>query len=64
MKLKPQGFVIATGHHKLLFPPPGGTAHVFERLRHELGTKLYDVPYAMTVVRDTSSQLTQYETST
>ncbi|MEJ7677401.1 MAG: hypothetical protein WKG06_05915 [Segetibacter sp.] len=33
--------------HKLLSKT---ATHVFECLRHALGTKPYDVPYAMTVV--------------
>ena len=51
-RLKPHGFVIATGLHKLLSKT---ATHVFECLRNTLGTKPYDVPYAMTVVFDFSS---------
>lgn len=47
-KLKPHGFVIATGLHKLFSKT---ASHVFECLSHSLGTKPYDVPYAMTIVR-------------
>ena len=46
--LKPLGFVLATGLHNLLSKT---ATHVFECLRHALGTKPYDVPYAMTVVK-------------
>jgi hypothetical protein len=51
IKLKPHGFVIATGLHKLLSKT---ATHVFECLRDAPGTKPYDVPNAMTVVRTSS----------
>ena len=47
-KLKPRGFVIATGLHKLLSKT---ASHVFECRRDAPGTEPYDVPYAMTGVR-------------